>query len=658
MLYDDKPARIAEPGTFRITDGATYTVGHDYVADAVQRVLELSDGDITADIETFGLGLAARRLKCVTFADLAGTTAAICDPRDPCQAELIRDTFSRAKRVGYHNSPFDVPNLFLNELITPADVAKVDDTLIWCRLAEPGKLVPKDLAEVSERYLHIPNINALRLAFKALGLSKTDGFEQFDLDRPIYLMGAAQDPLLTGRVYPLVKKAAYARLTTGHPFSDMMVTGSDAWTLIEREQIINRVLLLRACKGFLVDFEYLDRYKEQNNEALVQAEKELRELGIDPGNGQHLLSYLDGLGAVPPDHPRTPTGLLKADQKAIENIVHPVARMFARHKAIAKVPKDYLEKVVTLADSNGRIHPVTKMLQADTGRAAMSDPPVHQFPEAARGIICADPGDSLTSLDFGQIEPITIATWAQDTDVLDAYASGVSDVYTALGTNSGMLPPGTTSAMCEKVEFGGLPGYKKIRSTLKTTLLAQLFGEGLPKLSADLGLDPGPFLPPSQWEVDVRGFDPEALYPQYHEGKKLKEAVFTAMPKTKEKIELLKSVANRYRKIITISGRVLDIPRSSYGGQFRVAAHKGVNYWCQGSAYDILADALLRIIQAGLGDALYFTMHDELIVSTDAARDIRKIMETPPDALIRWAGGRMPVLRTDMALLGERWSDA
>jgi DNA polymerase-1 len=48
-------------------------------------------------------------------------------------------------------------------------------------------------------------------------------------------------------------------------------------------------------------------------------------------------------------------------------------------------------------------------------------------------------------------------------------------------------------------------------------------------------------------------------------------------------------------------------------------------------------------------------MHDEIVCSTDAAHDVRKIMEQPPERLIQIAG-RVPVLRTDKADLGERWA--
>jgi hypothetical protein len=54
---------------------------------------------------------------------------------------------------------------------------------------------------------------------------------------------------------------------------------------------------------------------------------------------------------------------------------------------------------------------------------------------------------------------------------------------------------------------------------------------------------------------------------------------------------------------------------------------------------------------------VYLLMHDEIVCDAEAAHDIRKIMETPPERLVMMAG-RTPVLRTDMAHLGERWAAA
>ena len=77
----------------------------------------------------------------------------------------------------------------------------------------------------------------------------------------------------------------------------------------------------------------------------------------------------------------------------------------------------------------------------------------------------------------------------------------------------------------------------------------------------------------------------------------------------------------------------------------------------QGSAYDVLAESIVAIDDAGLADGLYLAMHDELVVAEEIAHDVRCIMQRPPDRLVELSG-RVPKLRTDAAYLGDRWDDA
>jgi hypothetical protein len=631
VLYQDSPARIPVPGThsFRTDLDAVYTVGRDEAVDALKSIFRTTRR-LACDIETFGLGLDALRPKSVGFSD--HRHAVIFDPRDPAQEWAIRMAMSHARELIFHNSPYDVPSLYLNGLMSLDDVAKVSDTLIWSRLANPGERVRKALLDCANRYLETNGTDVLLAAFKALGLSKKDGFRDFDLDRPIYLQGAASDPLITYRLADVVRRAALARLLGGHPFVEWGLDRPEAERLVDREQILNRRFLRRSCIGFLIDFEYLDRYRQENAEEVREAEKALAEHGVRAGNGQDLAKRLEEMGALPPGHPQTPTGLWKMDAKAVERIPHSLARQFLRHKKINKVGTDYLEKCVTLADANGRIHPTVNFLAASTGRMSMGDPPIHQFSGPARGIVLAEPGDSMTSIDLAQIEPVTMANVAGDRRVLEGYEVRGEKLYDAI-------------ASFAKISY----------KAAKVVLLAQMYGEGLAKLTADLELDPGPYvaLPADDWRVRRGMHTAGTVVPEYQAAKELRAAVFRAMPASRELIWKLKNIAFEHELIFTVSGRILTIPRV----MGRVETHKGVNYFVQGGAYDVLAEALIACELAGLGDAIYLAMHDELVVSTSAAHDVRKIMETPPARLIKLAG-RTPILRTDMADLGERWAAA
>lgn len=612
MSFVDAPVRPAAQGTWSFTEdhAATYTAGAEHVPRALARLLELSSV-LAVDIENFGLGAQATRLKCVTIA--TETHAVVADPREPAQARAIADTLAKASALVLHNAMFDVPLLHRAGLLRIVDCAKVTDTLLYARLAEPDEKVAKSLEKASERYLgtrsgpdRVAEVAAL------FGWSKSQAFAELDLHHALYLQQAALDGLITARLLPVVRTAAWQRITDA-PFANALA-GPEARSLVEREQRILRMLLRRACRGLRVDPDYAAAYETEVAAERGRIEQALSAAGIRPGNGADLLSWLDGSGMLPPDHPRTPkTGAPQATKKALARLSHPMAADFIAHKELVKISEDYLGKVRDLTSPAGRVHPTTSLLAATTGRSSMSDPPLQQLPDRARGIILADEGDSLTSLDWKAIEPAIAANLSGEQSMLERYESdGDGDLYAPI------------------VESAGVE-----RKTAKTVLLGLLYGEGARGLASGLGI-------------------------ATEAAASLRESVLAAMPAIGALTEKVKATARRRGCMFSVSGRIMPIPN---GAGFNPddppspLAYRGINYLCQGSAYDVLADSLIRIEDAGLGDGLYFTVHDEVVCSTEAADEIAALMSTPSERLCQQAG-RRPVLRVDRADLGARWSKA
>jgi DNA polymerase-1 len=601
----DIPIRPGIQGTQALALPGTHVVcGREHVGPALIEMLSRS-GAIATDIETFGLGALARRLKAVTIAD--ADTAIVLDPRDDRQRRMIQWAYRQASSITFHNSTFDVPSLYLNGLLGLAECATVWDTLIWARLAWPDALERKGLEPLAHRLLGLSSTPVKGLFAVNGWRTMAAGYLHADLDLPAYITGAAMDGIVTARLRPLVRSAALDTLTRNHPFGDRSripgVTGADAERLVDREQGINRMLLRRACTGMLVDQQFASDYADATTRAQHDREQVMLSNSVRPGNGQDLARYVT---AVRPGRmvgwPRTKTGyrMTKTDVARLADI--PLAAAFAEHKLIKKIKSDYLDKVSELADDNGRIHPVTDLLKAVTGRSSMGGPPIHQFPEGARPIILPDPGDAFASIDWKQQEPALAANTAGDMAILAGYEDGTEDFYTSLAARAGIT-----------------------RKVAKVVVLALLYGEGMEALGAALAITED-------------------------EAARLRTFVFRAMPKVKDLLMRLRVVADRYRQVPTLSGRILPIPMGTYG----VQVHKGVNYYVQGSGWDLMAETLVTCEERDLGDAIYFGMHDELVVSDDAAQDIRTIMETPPPRLVELAG-RVPVLRTDYALMGDHW---
>lgn len=588
---------------------------------------------VSVDIESFGLDQYSARLKCVSFSD--GASAVVLDPRDARQRTAVREIIQCSPKLIFHNSAFDVPNLARNGMFMVADCARVEDTLIHSRLAEPDSLIGKNLIKVGARYLGTPDTDHLLSAFKVAGLTKEQGYYQFDIDRYMYLLGSASDAVITARLLPFVRQAAYDRLTTGHPFTENGVTGSEAWELVDNLQRFNRIMLRRACLGLRVDVEFLDAYTERTGEALSRAEQKLVQHHVRPGNAGDLIAFLDKEDAIPDGYPRT-TKTKRPSTVAdhLTTLAHPIAKVFVEHKQISKIKDDYLQKAVNQSGDDGRIYPALNVLAAVTGRASMSGTPLHQFPEGARGVVLCDEGDPFTSLDWAQIEPtvitnVAIGLYGNEVDraLIEAFEDG-ADFYAPIMAAAGISRP-----------------------VAKVVLLAQLYGEGVPKLATDLGIT-------EERAAELRDMILDSL-PGVANLVRAKSAC--VQPGQRE--GLLRSIARDYGVVFSVAGRIMPVPMGrgwvdeetgKVGPPTRMV-HKGPNFFNQGSAFDVLLDTVLRGDDAGLADTLYLTMHDELVVSSSAADEWEKIMRTPPERLCRLAK-RVPVLRTDRADMGERWA--
>lgn len=653
MLFHDPPVRPAVEVFNSSADGPRGWENVPCAAGerAVEWVTSSWQGTpVSVDIESFGKDRYSARLKCVSFSDATadGGTAVVLDPREDRQRHAIKILIDNAPALIFHNSPFDVPNLSRNGLIGLEHVGKVEDTLIHARLAEPDSIVSKSLERTGARYLGTSTEDHLGAAFRAAGLTQEQGYYQFDIDRLIYLMGSASDAIMTSRLLPVVRQAAYDRLTTGHPFTENGVTGDEAWELVGKLQRFNRILLRRAIKGLRVDLEFLDAYVERTGQELEQAEAALAGYGIEPGNNGSLIRFLEQHDAIPDDYPRTPKTKAPSTQADhLEKISHPAVAVYVAQKQITKVRDDYLQKAVDQSGEDGRIYPATNVLAAVTGRASISGVPLHQFPEPARGVVLADEGDRLTSNDWAQIEPVVITNIAAgrgsatDLEVIQAFESG-ADFYAPIMAQA-----------------------RVTRDIAKVVLLAQLYGEGLGKLATDLGLVK------DRETLEKIGEDPGTITAE-----DLRDSILDTLPGVADLVRaksactrpgqregLLRRIARDYGCVFTLAGRIAPVPMgrgwvdedTGEVGPPSRAVHKGVNYHVQGSAFDVLMETVLAGDDAGLSDTLYLTMHDELVTSEEAADEWQKVMQTPPERLCLLAK-RVPLLRTDRADMGERWA--
>lgn len=473
-------------------------------------------------------------------------------------------------------------------------------------MAHTGELDRHGLAAMEKRYLSGQLRSATKDMLAEWGkvnrLNKSQVFERAQYSDPIYAMYAGWDGVLTSMVLEPVRAAARLQLTD-HPFGRYGADAVQAEYLMEREQRVNRIMLRRSARGLALDSERLSTEQERLRVDMHELAAELDGFGIaDASNRNQLAKILESAGAFPDDYPMTKTGKYSTAKGILDKVDHPAVIAFRAHDQARRL-FTYMEHGRLVAErTDGRVHPQVNVMGARTGRMSYGNPELHQFVADARTIIRRDDEHAgLVSIDWSSIEPVTMANLAGDVGPIERFETSGEKFYAVVEQAAGV-------------------NYK----TAKVVLLAALYGQQITSLSERLGTDVA-------------------------EAKALQARVFAPLPMTRRFVGWSAAWSEETGKTWTVSGRIIDVPTD--------AGYKGTNYSCQGSAYDILSESLCGIDDAGLADHLYLTMHDECVVSVEAAPEVRKIMETPPERLCELAG-RQVKLRTDAAYLGDRWDDA
>lgn len=599
--------------------------------DAAAKVTDLRPGTrVALDIET--VGLDRFNIRCVTAAWREGAKiiSVFLDPREPRQAAAVRHITDTAGVMLLHNATFDIPPMYHTGLMALDSVYRVYDTLVLARMRDTSNRGSRDLETLTATFTTYPEVQRkMTAAFSAMGYTNSDdGYAAASVPDPVWRAGAMADTVATLMLWDPLYEAVmeeqlrYAAIAPSPWWDPSRNPREQFQWLIEREQRTNQVMLRRSAVGIQVDTDYLDSYLEHHMQNQEKQQEILRREGLDPTSGKlskDLVELIDRRGELPSNWERTKTGQLAADKRALESLKHPTADAVRSINALSKVT-GYLIKTRAMSRDTGRIHPQVGVLGAHaTGRMAYSSPELQQFPRDARPILVSDPGRQWQSIDWSSIEPVVLANAAGDDVFLSDFNKG-GDLYIPAAKVGGLIPEHLSEAEAKEH-----PGRKQA----KVVVLANMYGQGKALLARNLGLS----------EQEALG-----VKEQYNRG----------MEATVKFLNMAKSFADRHGFVRTLDGRGLSIPENtqSYGGKY--AGYKAMNYFVQGSAYSLLSETINEIRNQGLEDAIQLAMHDELVVDTEAAHDIQKIMVTSPQWLNAVAGKEV-YLASDSQPLGTTW---
>lgn len=296
----------------------------------------------------------------------------------------------------------------------------------------------------------------------------------------------------------------------------------------------------------------------------------------------------------------------------------------------------YAQPFLGLADKDDRIHPKYNPI-VRTGRMSCSRPNIQQQNARSKKLILADDGCGFISKDYSQIEFRLICHYINDLQAIDAYTKNPDTdfhqwVADLLHVKRG---PG------KRMNFGMAYGAGKKRVTL-----------GLasdPDIIAEIG------------EL-VRDVDIEKRHDVFN--RKCSERAAEVYDLYHERLPGIKSTAYRASDICKFRGFVFN----AYGRRRhlpRNAAHKAFNSIIQGSAMDIMKEAMIRLsprfneTSRKYGLKLRANVHDEILISCplelledpEVHSHIDGILENPSIPF------RVPI-RTDTGISAKNWAEA
>lgn len=399
---------------------------------------------------------------------------------------------------------------------------------------------------------------------------------------------------------------------------------------------LSRVLAIMEMTGVRVDVPVLRALGDSLGEQCGRLEREIHDLAGFPVNvgspkqlGELLFDKL-GLGDSERGARRTKTGAYSTDYEALEELVdaHPIVAKILEHRELSKLKSTYLDALPPLVNpKTGRLHTSYQQATASTGRLASQNPNIQNIPirtalgREIRRAFVADPGWTLVSCDYSQIELRVIAHLSGD-PVLVAAFEGDIDVHAQTAAEVFDVP------------------LNEVTSAQRQVAKAVNYGLGYGQ--SDFGLS-------------------RAIGVTREEARRYIDTYFARFSGVRDYMEGAISEARKSLLVTTLLGRRLPLPAlgSRRWGERAAAERVARNAPIQGTAADILKLAMLRcqrlIEQSGMQARMLLTVHDELVfevIAKDAeafAKAARTEMETAYDL-------RVP-LKVDVGI-SETWAGA
>ncbi|WP_424936633.1 MULTISPECIES: DNA polymerase [Bacteria] len=553
---------------------------------------------LCVDTETSGLDIYAPGFELRLFQ--------IGDAREAwvLRADIFRDVIAKALRMPLaftmHNAPYDLKVLDRHVGVPFEElVSRTFDTRVFAHLIDPRQqseggagLRLKELAAIYVDDSAPDTQDGLNAVFRSIKnpqtgkpCTKNDGWAHIPIDHPTYVRYAGLDVLLGARLFaelaPIIKDLGLNDLS-------------------KFEHHLQGLLMVMERRGVLIDVPYVHTLDQRLADEAEHFAQTAARYGVENVNSTaQVADALLGMGEALTE--KTPSGAWKVDKAVLMSLAdlddqwspiesrtpNPLADAVLRAKRAGKWRTSYVESFLKLKDSDDRIHPTIGGLSARTARMSISKPPLQQLPSGdwtIRRAMIADPGKLIIAADYSQVEMRVLAALCQDETLMEAIKSG-TDLHDF--TAAKVFGPDFT---------------KRQRKVAKAIGFGKVYGGGATTVSRQTGV------PIADVKPAMAAYD----------------ATFPGIKRYGARLQSRAQYGKR--EVITVSGRHLPLDRDRL--------YAATNYVVQSTARDLLAQAIVDIFDAGLGDTLLLPVHDELIAQADAAdaeeviHEIGRLMES------------------------------
>jgi DNA polymerase I len=317
------------------------------------------------------------------------------------------------------------------------------------------------------------------------------------------------------------------------------------------------------------------------------------------------------------------------DAEVLEKLAeqHPLPKVLLDYRMLSKLKSTYLDALGPLVAADGRLHTTFHQAATATGRLSSSDPNLQNIPirtdigRSIRRAFVADPGWSLLSADYSQIELRILAHIAEDPALVEAFRAD-EDVHQRTAAEVFGIPPAQVSAEQRRV--------------------AKMVNFGIAYGLSPYGL---------ATRLDIPQEEAAAIIERY----------FARYTGIRRYLEETVARARRTGVVETLFGRrrLMEDLHSSNRATAQAAERAAINMPIQGTAADLIKMAMLRIDtslrERGLRSRMLLQVHDELLLEAPA----EELEET--SALVRTEMAGVATLRVPLRVdlgVGKSWADA